>query len=674
MSQRLKKHLGLPCLALVASSLPQSISSIHLEGSELTLRRKSSNSRATIQIYQASFGTHDYLWNKSSLDSIKSTSQGIWGTVSTMYLGINLAHGSSAALISSNGQIISALEEERLSRVKNHIGFPQKAIKSLISNADHPIKGPLHVVIGNTNEYTLGQAKIAVASLQGNPSNSDGRGTPLRPGFNLGEFQADTSQEIVRKLLSKTFDDCNLSSNFEMSWVKHHNAHLGCSLGSSSTARTLLFSLDGSGDGESGALAIAENRVMERVCSINILDSLGALYSAVTQKYNFTPGKHEGKITGLAAFGKHSAAVDVLLKFVTVDNGNVRIAYSKSKWKSGLILLLKKLDIPNQMKWGIRDIIDTAANNTEDYPDLAFAVQEVLEESVLEIAQFWLTKTNTNRLSVSGGVFANVKLNQRLAERLPITELNIFPNMGDAGLSVGRVWAFLADQKKLDNGSLFKTMSLAPDVKGDLRNLHSGIDFKELPKDSLSRLAAKLISDGKFVAIHNGRMEFGPRALGSRSLLLDPRNRGILTSANARLRRTEFMPFAPVILASHFKDFFKALTPIVSYSDMTITCDVVESKKSLIPAVTHIDGTARPQVIPDDDSLYSLTIQEFYKITGIPLVVNTSFNVHEEPINFSLEDSISCLLRGAVDFVIIEEGILSLKSRLHDFDSGPQEG
>ena len=119
------------------------------------------------------------------------------------------------------------------------------------------------------------------------------------------------------------------------------------------------------------------------------------------------------------------------------------------------------------------------------------------------------------------------------------------------------------------------------------------------------------------------------------------------------------MPFAPVVLASHFQDFFEALSPSVSYADMTITCNVLEPMKSLIPAVTHIDGTARPQVIPDDDSMYSLIIQEFYKITGIPLLVNTSFNVHEEPINFSLEDSISCLLRGAVDYVVIDEGLLS---------------
>lgn len=354
-----------------------------------------------------------------------------------MLLGLNLAHGASAALLSPNGQIILALEEERLSRVKNHIGFPLGAMHEVLTNPKYPVRSISHVVIGNTNNYTIGEAKVAIASLDGNPSNKNGMGMPLRPGFQLKGHQGESGSEVIESLVIRTLNELNISSNFETSWIKHHDSHLGCSLGAATNAKTLLFSLDGSGDGESGALAISQNRKMNRLSSISQLDSLGSLYEAVTRKYNFTPGKHEGKITGLASFGKHSQAVDVLLRFVRVRNGNISIKYAKKKWKTEITFLLRKLNIPNQLKLSVKEIIDAASENTTEYADLAFAVQEVLEKSVLEIARFWLDKTGSERLSVSGGVFANVKLNQRLAENLKLKELSIFPNMGDAGLSVG---------------------------------------------------------------------------------------------------------------------------------------------------------------------------------------------------------------------------------------------
>jgi carbamoyltransferase len=579
-----------------------------------------------------------------------------------MLLGINLAHGASASLITRKGQVIAALEEERVSRVKNHVGFPLGAITRIISDPEFSVKKIDEVVFGNTNKYSLGEAQVAVASLENNPSNPPGLGLPVRPGINFAHLRGQTGTQIIENLVKTTFSELNIDPDFQSIWMQHHDSHLGCSLGAGSIERTLLISLDGAGDGQSGAIAIAQNRRMSRLYSISMLDSIGSLYEAVTRRYNFTPGKHEGKITGLAAFGSYSKAVEVLLQFVSVDNGKLSINYAKKKWKTELTFLLRRLDIPNSLKLSLKEIIDAASSETSEYADLAFAVQKVLEDSVLEIAQFWLEKTSTERLSVSGGVFANVKLNQRLAEHLPIQELSVFPNMGDAGLSVGGVWAYLASNNALDSGELYSSMKLAPGEDFQGRNLPDEVQLQELKDEPLAKLAAELISSGKFVAIHHGKMEFGPRALGARSLLLDPRNRTILVTANARLRRTEFMPFAPVVLASRFQDFFEPLKPNLSYSDMTITCRVRDDKREMIPAVTHVDGTARPQVISDDNSIYSKVLEEFNKITGIPVLVNTSFNVHEEPINYSLENSISCLVRGAVDYIIVSGGMISLKT------------
>jgi carbamoyltransferase len=186
---------------------------------------------------------------------------------------------------------------------------------------------------------------------------------------------------------------------------------------------------------------------------------------------------------------------------------------------------------------------------------------------------------------------------------------------------------------------------------------------EEFGSSEIANLAASDIENGKLVAVHQNQMEFGPRALGNRSLLLDSRDRTIQVTANQRLRRTEFMPFAPMVLEREFDNFFetqnKTLTP---FNYMTMTCNVRENKRHLIPAVTHIDGTARPQIINSDlNPLCNSIIEAFYAKTRIPILVNTSLNVHEEPINYSLEDSISCLRRRIIDVIYTDTVRIKLK-------------
>ena len=581
-----------------------------------------------------------------------------------MYLGINLSHGSSACLIDSKGRLVAALEEERLSRVKNHSGIPSLAINHLLSNA--PTNFDLkEVVHGSFQELSEDSLHRILANIDDSPSNPVGSWRLPRPGWKRPSGDAHL---LVEKIISLEIEKAGFEAPNQI-WVKHHDAHLGTALASalrSEKKGTLLVTLDGEGDGESGVIALATDaKSMVRLSSTSSLDSLGYLYQAVTERYNFKGNQHEGKITGLAAFGKHSAAVEVLSNFVRIQDGRVSMNYAKSKAKNRLHRAIKKIGLNPRYALSLEHVIDLASSQTYNYEDLAFAVQQILEDSVIEIVSYWLKETGAKNLSVSGGVFANVKLNQRISEIPDLDFFDVFPNMGDGGLSAGGVWAHLSRKGELTTDKPYSDMYLAKqlDVVSDYTN-SSDLLFEKMETRLLAKKAATLISHGQFVGLHYGDMEFGPRALGHRSLLLDPRDRNILNVANRRLKRTEFMPFAPVVLDSEFNNFFEGnLTSRPGFEFMTVTCRVRKEGWEKIPAVTHVDSTARPQVIKyAENDLYSEILLEFGNLTGIGVLVNTSLNVHEQPINFSLKDSIECLLGGAIDYIVTENCLISRKS------------
>jgi carbamoyltransferase len=276
---------------------------------------------------------------------------------------------------------------------------------------------------------------------------------------------------------------------------------------------------------------------------------------------------------------------------------------------------------------------------------------------MLEVVQYWVSESDINNVSLAGGVFANVKLNQRIAEITSVENVNVFPNMGDGGISVGGVWSHLSKSNQLSKDALYQNMYLAPHAAEDSSISSTGLEIENFTNWSTHAInIAKEISEGKLVALHHGSMEFGPRALGNRSLILDARNREIINRANKRLNRTDFMPFAPIVLAERFEDYFfttnKTLQP---FNYMTMTCDVVPSAREEIPAVTHVDGTARPQIITAELNpfLYRVMV-EYQLLTGCGVLVNTSLNMHEEPINCTLDDSVRALKLGGIDVIHTE--------------------
>ncbi len=580
-----------------------------------------------------------------------------------MYLGINLSHGSSACLVDNQGNLIRAIEEERLSRNKNHYGIPILSIRHLLGHLPSDIE-IREIVHGSFSELDEDSLSRILANIEDNPSNPKGTWKLPRPGWKRPQGEP---HQLVEEIINDETQKMGIG-RLKHNWVRHHDAHLGTALASSvrsGKSNTLLITLDGEGDGESGTVALANgNNHFSRLSSTSSLDSLGYLYQTVTERYNFKGNQHEGKITGLAAFGKSSAAVEVLASYIKISNGRITINYSKNKSMNRLVRSLRSLGLSTSKSLGLVEIVDLASSHTENYEDLAFAVQKVLEDSVIEIVKYWLESTTSKKLAASGGVFANVKLNQRISEIPNLDFFDVFPNMGDGGLSVGGVWAHMSKKGEFKSTKPYHDMFLAE--QDDRPQDYFYIDqlmFEQFDNETLARKAAELISDGKFVGLHYGLMEFGPRALGHRTLLLDPRRTDILKIANDRLHRTEFMPFAPVVLDSQFHKYFIGnIDSNPGLHFMTITCDVRKEAQGDIPGVTHIDGTARPQVIElIEKDLYSNILLEFSRITGIGVLVNTSLNVHETPINFRLKDSIECIFSGAIDYIVTENYLISKK-------------
>ncbi|MFM1951230.1 MAG: hypothetical protein RJA33_24 [Actinomycetota bacterium] len=579
-----------------------------------------------------------------------------------MYLGINLSHGSSACLVDAQGNLISAIEEERISRTKNHYGFPTEAVRYLIRNCppNLEVQEVIHGAFQQLPEDSL--VRILVNDGE-NPSNPRGSWKLPRPGWKRPD---GSPHKLIETIIDGQLRELGMAPKKHI-WIQHHDAHLGTALASSlrsNQQKSLLITLDGEGDGESGTVAVSSGSKFERLAKSSNLDSLGYLYQAVTEKYNFKGNQHEGKITGLAAFGKSSEAVDILKKYIVVENGLVKIQYSKSLTQNRLTRALKQIGMSTKTAASIEEIIDLSAASTKNYEDLAFAIQEVLEDTVVEILQYWMKRTDLRSLSVAGGVFANVKLNQRISEIRNLDFFDIFPNMGDGGLSAGGVWSHLSRTNNLRSKKPYSDMYLADQEDNVKMYFHrTDLKFEEFQQDALAIKVAELIAAGKFVGLHYGKMEFGPRALGHRSLLLDPRDKSILKSANDRLRRTEFMPFAPVVNERYFSRYFEGdLAKHPGFEFMTITCNVRSEVKGLIPAVTHIDGTARPQVLESSmNELYSRVLERFGDITGVHVLVNTSLNVHETPINFNLKDSLKCLSDHAIDFIATDKYLISLK-------------
>jgi carbamoyltransferase len=447
----------------------------------------------------------------------------------------------------------------------------------------------------------------------------------------------------------KFMDAGGFRKSAELYIYNHHQSHALAPLFYSDWDDALLVTADGGGDTVNYSYRHFANGVLTTIyggdeCLLTPLatDSLGHAYETVTGALGFIPRRHEGKLTGLAAFGRPVLAERIGAHFSVDDTGRVRSDF-------------RDFD----------DMHDTlrALAVSVSREDAAASIQQVLEDKMLLSVERLLRQHKARHLGVAGGVFANVRLNRLLAEKLPIDEIFIYPAMGDEGMPAGGALCYLLQRDGLAHWLT---------QRHRLRDVYFGRDYTDAIDAVLGASpgvrrtaeppvegAARRLYAGQIGAIYTGRMEYGPRALGARSILANPSRRETHDLLNKRLSRTEFMPFAPVIAAENAATVFD-ITPVNAYACrfMTITCNVKPPWRERIAAVVHVDGSARPQTIErDTNPLYYDILAAFERQSGLPVLVNTSFNVHEEPIVNKPEECLRALLDGRIDFIVTTQGI-----------------
>jgi carbamoyltransferase len=406
----------------------------------------------------------------------------------------------------------------------------------------------------------------------------------------------------------------------------HHLAHSACAYFATGFDRALIVTLDGYGSGLAGSVSVGEGNRIQRIHKLEYPHSLGTFYESVTSSLGFKPSRHEGKIVGLAAYGDPDILLDLVLSRFHQEPGNFRIFESNNIYFSRyLSTLFPKIDV-------------------------AAAYQRALEIVASNYVRHYVAQTGIDTVVLAGGVVANVKMNQRIFEIPGVNRIFIYPNMGDGGCGTGA--AFLASRGCLKEREAYETVYYGPDYTDDV--LVEELRAADLAFEHITPIEpviARLIHAGKVVARFNGRMEYGPRALGNRSILYRATEPEVNQWLNQRLGRTEFMPFAPATLFEQRHRCYENIDGAEFAAQfMTITLDCTDFMKRTCPAAVHVDGTARPQLIREEanPSFYRV-VREYYHLSGIPSVINTSFNMHEEPIVNSPKDAIRAFLQGNLD-------------------------
>ena len=550
-------------------------------------------------------------------------------------LGISSSHDASACVF-VDGELKAAISEERLTRVKCDGGrLPELAIDRCLAMAG-AVRRDVDAIAMTYNhvpeEYCRRTSARKEIERRLSRALKKFLGRPNRSQYFLSEILRHLRRTPGAKFEDYFFADCFLAGEgfrpgIPIQFVDHHLTHAVAAAWYSGFPSAAVLTMDGEGDLDMHhtSSAFAGGRLHCLHVSDTPGNSPGYFYMSITELLGFMPLRHEGKVLGLAAFGDPAPLRDALRRAL-------RLSSDGAGFDSDFAGREGALDRRHEY------LARTIAGHSRE--DVASAAQQVFEEAIVALARNFLRESGERRLALNGGVFANVKLNQRLAALPEADSVFVFPAMSDAGNSVG---AALAVLDRLEPGHLaasheplrtvywgpeFGTLALADELR------KRGFEFQSLGEGEILDKAAQAIHAGRVVGWFQGRMEFGPRALGNRSMLARPTDAAINKSLNARLERTEFMPFAPSVLDEHADGIFENVAKARHTAEfMTITFDVRQEWRARIPAVVHVDGTARPQLVRRDrNPLYWALIERYRQLSGIPLVLNTSFNVHEEPI------------------------------------------
>ncbi|OEU69679.1 MAG: hypothetical protein BA863_12060 [Desulfovibrio sp. S3730MH75] len=563
-------------------------------------------------------------------------------------LGVCNANVSGATLI-IDGEVVASVNEERFTRVKNQRAFPEKSIQYCLEYSGLSVCDVDYVACGawaGISDDFIPQCVDEVMDFCQKDENS--RKMISERTRVAVERDLMFKQELIDGLGSLGF------ARERLSFYDHHLSHAATAFYPSPFDEALVVTVDGRGDFKSSTVyrgSRAEGLVL--LDSTSMYNSLGAFYGFVTKYLGFTPDKHEGKVTGLAAYGDVKACYDLLSEMIAYENKKI-VANLGSKYTPFLSGNLPYIE-------------ERLRNHSKE--DISAAAQYILEEIVTAYIKDFVDETGLRNIALSGGVFGNVKLNQRIQEIEGVENIYVFPQMGDGGNAFGGALLKLYEVNGSLNGPL-EHVYLGPSYSCDeilsaLARYKEQVEVVSLEQYTIGQVA-KDLDDGVVVGLFTGRMEYGPRALGARSILASAKKKEINDILNARLNRSEFMPFAPVTLLEKAEECYVGWRPENTSAQFMTTCyDCTVECGKATPAVVHVDNTARPQLISRDmNPLYYDILKSYYDQTGIPTFVNTSFNNHEEPIVCSPDDAIKSLLIDNVDYLVLEGYVVKRRTEV----------
>jgi len=599
-----------------------------------------------------------------------------WKGRSVIVLGINAYHGDVSATLVEDGRLIAAVEEERFRRVKHWAGFPRQSIETCLAMAGAAANDIDYIAISrNPRANLLRKAFFALRK---------------RPSLEMVRDRAKNAarvQELPHTLAERLgLEEKRIRQRIH--WVEHHPAHLASAFCVSPFEESAVCAIDGFGDFVSTSLAVGRGNSFQMIDRVFFPHSLGLVYLAITQFLGFLKYGDEYKVMGLAPYGQPEYLHQMrrLIRLKPQGRFELDLSYFRH-WSEGAPMTWDDGEpvIGPAFSSRLDQLLGPARRPDEPleprHENIAASLQAVYEEAAFHVLNGLHKMTGLKRLCLAGGCGMNSVANGKIRERTPFEEVYIQPAAGDNGTALGA--AFYVWNQKLGHPRRFvmehgywgpqfedaQLRSALADRDGDLRS-HVSATRRIENEEELCRWTAAQIAEGKIVGWYQGRMEWGARALGNRSILADPRRADMREIINTKIKfREKFRPFAPSVLEDAVADYFVGAVPDPF---MIQVYPVRPDKRSVIPAVTHVDGSGRLQTVSRDaNPLFWRLIKAFEEITGVPVLLNTSFN-ENEPIVYRPAEALDCFLRTKMDVLVLGNHVLTKAESMAAQEANPK--
>jgi len=587
-------------------------------------------------------------------------------------LGISAFYHDAAAALLKDGRIVAACQEERFTRKKHDYSFPKHSIGYCLKEAGITTADLSHIVF--YDKPFIKFERLLMTYLSYAPVGIKSFNTAMPPW-------------LKSKLFMKSYIEDELNCHGKVLFSEHHESHAASAFYPSPFEEAAILTIDGVGEWATASYGIGKDNDIDIKAELRFPHSLGLLYSAFTYYIGFKVNSGEYKLMGLAPYGEPKYADLIRRELMDIkEDGSFRLDMKYFNYCVGLTMTSRKF----HKLFGAPPRKPEVDKIDQRHMDIACSIQVVAEEVILKMAANIHKETGKKNLCMAGGVALNCVANGKLLREGPFENIWIQPAATDAGSALGAaliIWhkhlgnkRFTDSRKDSMNASLLGPQFSNSEIEEYLKN--NSIAYERLDKKNIARRTARIIADKRVLGWFQNRMEYGPRALGARSILGDPRSEMMQSIINLKIKfRESFRPFAPTVLMESASEYFEIgcespymlfVAPLREDKHLSMTeeekklsgIDKLKIKRSIVPAVTHVDYSARVQTVKREDNLlYYDMINEFFKLTGCPVIINTSFNVRGEPIVCTPEDAYKCFMRTNMDYLIMEEFLLDKREQ-----------